>query len=88
MKKKEVKSRLSAGALNHKKEAKHSLNEGAANINSINVMNPDRYERTLRAKYWVNPKENEYRDINKKSIKTLQSQLKVARIQEAEEKLR
>jgi hypothetical protein len=45
---KAVKSKLCDGALNHKQEARHPLNEGAANINNIDVLNPKREVKTLR----------------------------------------
>ena len=53
-----VKSRLPPGALNHKPQnLKHPLNEGAANINNIDVLNPRKEDRTLRQKCWVDPKQ-------------------------------
>lgn len=40
---------------NYKKPATHSIGEGEANKNQINVMNPNEFPYKLRGKNWVNP---------------------------------
>jgi uncharacterized protein YecE (DUF72 family) len=47
------------------------LGAGKSNINTVDVLNPDRIAVELRGKEWVNPKEANFEVKNKQRVKTI-----------------
>ena len=61
---------------NFKKPSRNLINEGKANQNQINVLNPDETNLVMRGKEWVNPFTPNYNNAYKDSLQTIVKQNK------------
>lgn len=53
---------------NFKKPSRNAIGEGKANINQINVLNPDEIKLVMRGKEWVNPFTPNYNEAYKETV--------------------
>ena len=56
---------------NHKKEERVGLRTGMANISTFNCLNPDNTSLVMRGTEWVNPDQPDFKQENKKTVKSI-----------------
>jgi hypothetical protein len=63
---------------NFKKPSDNKFGAGQSNINTIDVLNPDRANLVMKGKDWVNPCEMNFEAKNKVKVKTIMQKNKEA----------